>query len=280
MGIGEIHFNYDYNEKILEHLHNVELIILNDFIKICEENNLQYHLHAGTLLGAVRHEGFIPWDDEIDIGMFREDYEKFLKIMETEYQDKYYLINWKTEYNITEEIYTPKSFMCLKNTKLIRDTNIGIFIDISVIDNKPQNSIEHFIFLKEIKLINTLFFIFPAFKNNTYSTSFRRMIGNTIKHLFKLFHITPNLMSKFFTKIILKYEKKTRYVCDISYFYSNTLDISLFKEYKKVKFENLYAYIPKQYDDILKSYYGNYMQIPKESERENHVFDNIDFGEY
>ena len=68
--------------ETLQHIKDVELLILKDFIDICDENNIDYFLFFGTEIGAVRHQGFIPWDDDIDVIMFRDDYEKFLKIME------------------------------------------------------------------------------------------------------------------------------------------------------------------------------------------------------
>ena len=70
------------NEETLNHIKHIELMILEDFIKICEDNDIEYYLIYGTQIGAVRHQGFIPWDDDIDVILFREDYEKFLRIME------------------------------------------------------------------------------------------------------------------------------------------------------------------------------------------------------
>ena len=65
-------------KEILQHIKDVELLILKDFIDICDENKIDYYLFFGTEIGAVRHQGFIPWDDDIDVIMFREDYEKCL----------------------------------------------------------------------------------------------------------------------------------------------------------------------------------------------------------
>ena len=81
----------NYNQDILDKLHKVELEILDDFVKICNKNNLTYFLTGGTMLGAVRHNGFIPWDDDIDIGMPRKDYDEFIKIAPKELGNKYYL---------------------------------------------------------------------------------------------------------------------------------------------------------------------------------------------
>ena len=76
-------------EDTLQHIKDVELLILNDFINICDENNIDYYLFFGTEIGAVRHQGFIPWDDDIDVILFREDYEKFLKVMEEKNSEKF-----------------------------------------------------------------------------------------------------------------------------------------------------------------------------------------------
>ena len=79
-----------YNEDELAKLHAVELDILAEIIRICEENDLTYFTFAGTTLGAVRHRGFIPWDDDLDIGMLRQDYEKFIKIAPTSLSNAYF----------------------------------------------------------------------------------------------------------------------------------------------------------------------------------------------
>ena len=71
-------------------------MILKDFIKICEENDLTYYMYAGSLLGAIRHNGFIPWDDDLDVIMFRDDFEKFKKIFNSP-NDKYKLLSIETE---------------------------------------------------------------------------------------------------------------------------------------------------------------------------------------
>ena len=82
-----------YEPEILKQVQQMELEILKDFMCVCEENGLRYFGFAGTGIGAIRHGGFIPWDDDIDIAMPREDFEKAMEIIEKQYSDKYYVLN-------------------------------------------------------------------------------------------------------------------------------------------------------------------------------------------
>ena len=83
----------EYDEKTLKKIHEVELEILKDFMDICDRHDLTYFGIAGTGIGALRHQGFIPWDDDIDVALPRDDFEKFLKYLEREMGDKYLIMN-------------------------------------------------------------------------------------------------------------------------------------------------------------------------------------------
>ena len=85
-----------YEPSVLKRLQETELSILKDFVAICEANGLEYYGIAGTGIGAIRHGGFIPWDDDIDIAMPRKDFEKMVSVVEREYKDRYYIVNaWR-----------------------------------------------------------------------------------------------------------------------------------------------------------------------------------------
>ena len=132
------------DEDTLQHIKDVELLILKDFIEICDENNLDYFLFFGTEIGAVRHQGFIPWDDDIDIAMFRDEYEKLLEIMEEKRSDKYTMLD--SRYN--EEYFFQFGRMSLNNThwgefwdKYV-SFKLGMHVDLFVLDRVPNNKIK------------------------------------------------------------------------------------------------------------------------------------------
>ena len=86
-----------YDQETLDKIQKVELDMLRDFDAMCEKHGIQYFAVGGTTIGCVRHKGFIPWDDDIDIGMVREDFEKFLRVANTEYGDKYSVLNFESD---------------------------------------------------------------------------------------------------------------------------------------------------------------------------------------
>ena len=125
------------NERLLQ-LSELDLLI--EFDRICKKYSIRYFLVGGTLLGAIRHKGFIPWDDDIDVGIMREDYELFLKVCPKELHKDYQLCNWDND-----NFPLPFSKLRIKGTQLIEessmdtDINKGIYIDVFVFD-KVSNS--------------------------------------------------------------------------------------------------------------------------------------------
>ena len=136
-----------YEDKELKRLQSMEMGILKDFMKICDENGLRYFGVAGTGIGAIRHGGFIPWDDDIDIALPREDYEKFIKLVEEKMGDKYYVLN--AEHNPNFPLMTTR--LCIRGTKFVENAlknincDLGIFLDIYAYDNYPDNDFLFFI---------------------------------------------------------------------------------------------------------------------------------------
>ena len=136
----------------------MELMILKDFIKICEENDLTYYMYAGSLLGAIRHNGFIPWDDDLDVVMFRYDFEKFKEVFMESPNPKYELLCNETE----KDYFHLLSKLMLKDTLFEEswvnqvDFHIRINIDIFVLDDLSDDNLKRRYQLKKSFLYNKL----------------------------------------------------------------------------------------------------------------------------
>ena len=127
----------DYGNELL---HKVLLSAMKDIDRICRKNGLRYYLHAGTLLGAMNHKGFIPWDDDVDISLVREDYEKLLQILQDEYADIYFVHNYKSDPSYRNN----RTVLRVLGTKVIHyhenpeNMHPEIAVDIVPLDSAPD----------------------------------------------------------------------------------------------------------------------------------------------
>ena len=274
----------EYDDKTLRHLQKLELMILKDFIKICEENNLDYYIYGGSLIGTIRHEGFIPWDDDLDVIMFREDYDKFKQIFNSSENDKYYLLCSENE----EDYFYLFSKLVLKGTVFEErwvnqvNFNLGINIDIFVMDDLSDNKIKRFFQLKKAFFYNKLL-IMSKIKVPDLSGPLL-IITNFIHFILKLLRINPKNIQKWYYNFIMSYHNvDASEVFDVAVTveeYPQIFNKKGFKPIQKFKFEDIEVNVPNNYDEILTSIYGDYMQLPPLEDRYNHITREIDFGKY
>ena len=270
----------DYDDTELKHLQNLELMILKDFIHLCDKNNLDYYIYGGSLLGAVRHKGFIPWDDDIDMIMFRDDFEKFKEIFMASDNDKYELLSYETN----DEYFFLFSKLILKNTKFeewwVNQVNftVGINIDIFVLDYVSDSKIKGFFQVKSCRLLDKLS-VLSVIKLEGYPF-FIQLISNFINFIFRLFHIKPATIRRPCLNLLCRYDN-TKRVCDISALnHPQIYNVDDFLNGTKIRFEDIEVNAPSNYHNILQQIYGDYMKLPPEEERYNHITENFDFGDY
>lgn len=271
-----------YDEETLKHLQKVQIMILKDFIKICEENNLTYFVYGGTLLGTIRHQGFIPWDDDIDVIMFRDEFEKLNKILETEINEKYHFVNVLNE----ETYHFTWGRLFLKNTILKEwwweqvDYTPNIFIDVFILDNIPDNKIKRFIHMKSSFILNQLtMYAFIKFDNDS---KFKKIIQQTIHYLLKILPISSYSIKKKCVNTYKKYQfEDCEQVCDFPAICQMPIyDKKDWLPLKTAKYEDIYVNIPNNPDKILTRIYGDYMKLPPKESRFRPAPEEIDFGEY
>ena len=260
------------------------LKILKEVHKICEENNIKYFLSDGTLIGAIRHQGFIPWDDDLDIGMLREDYEKFCKIAPQILSENFILQNFQTDKGYGLQF----GKVILKNTvwieKVAKNTNrqwSGIYIDIFTYDNITENK-------KMQKLINRLYIFIQGLiliKFKYINISNYESMAKKLKYVLKKIYlctISKKLLIYIRDSICKRYLNKSKTLVTKygGNFYKNQNPYNFYKDLTLQKFEDTSFYIPKNYDKILKNLYGNYMEIPPIEKQRQHGIEYFDFGNY
>lgn len=262
------------NEQ-LKKLKKIELDIMKEFIFTCQKFNLKYYIVGGTLLGAVRHHGFIPWDDDIDIAMPREDYEMFLTKATNELPSHYFVQTIETDLNYLQCFGKIRN----SNTTFIEssashlDINHGIFIDIFPLDYYPEEKSKQ----NRLEIMKKIYSyrVSCCFNKNIQRSLVDRAKSGLILLLY------PNI-----NKVLRKREKLYKSVPESHLWVNNggawgqkeIVPIEWFEEGIDVKFEGLTVKAPKEYDKLLTQVYGDYMKLPPiEKQCGHHYIDVIDF---
>lgn len=278
-----------YEQAELDRIHKMELEILVDFMTICEKNHLHYFALAGTGIGAIRHGGFIPWDDDIDIGLPRADFEKFIRIVEAEMGDKYYVLNIEHD----PKFPLTSTRLCIRGTRFVErafmdvDCPLGIFLDLYAFDNLADGK---FAYQKQVwtawfwsKLIILRSIRRPVLYQSGLKAKMIWAACGLVHDAMVLCRISPQWLYKHCKKNLTKYNyKKTKrfgYPCDTNPHWNTLYKEDTFPT-KRWKFENVKLRFPKEMEKMLHGFYGDtYMQLPPEEKRKTHYPYILDFGD-
>lgn len=258
--------NMENRQLSQEEIKEIQLEILCNIDSFCERNNIRYSLAYGTLLGAIRHKGYIPWDDDIDVMMPRPDYERFLnefpkindrfQLQTYINDDSYFLAFAKVYDNRTEQIIFP--------------TRTGVFVDIFPVDGIPEDLPKRDQYInRKLKLIYKD--ILYTCNNLSYRPG--NKLFNVIKYYLKQI-ITPQ-RDKTISKLDELWKK---YPFESSKFVGVIVDVDakvhkgqvrrdVFEKYTTAVFEDKEFKIIENYKEFLQSQYGDFLQLPPEEDR-------------
>lgn len=248
-------------------------VVINILFKIddiCRKHNLEYMIFYGTLLGAVRHKGMIPWDDDVDIVMPRKDFQKLSQILNC----NEYPINFIDIDHFPDTIY-PQGKVCDKST-VMREKNFkkvkdyGAFVDVFPLDYAPNDykkRMKEKKYLRRLILLETHCSRTGFEKSDSIKTNFLRLIAFLLSRL-----ITPQfLLRKINDYVTEKSNTKTDYY---RVFGGGIFPVKWLSERSEIEFEGRNLFAPRNTDIVLQACFGDYMELPPEEERVNkHSFE-------
>lgn len=261
----------------LQHLQSVLLMMASDIDKLCRDNNIEYFLDGGSTLGAIRHKGFIPWDDDFDIIMDDANYKKFITVCKEKLnRNKYYLqeglVDWSANFS--------KIRLCgtrfVESVNPIEDPNRqGIFIDVFRMDNAPSNKMAQIIQYTFAKIL-------LAYQLNQYGYQGKTIMKKFVSLISKICNI--KIVRNFFYQQVEKYNiKDTEYVgsfFDKTTFRNAIIARKIWGKPKYVQFENILLPVQEYYEEYLTIIFGDYMTPPPIDKQIPIHKTQIDFGIY
>lgn len=254
-------------------LQKTEFQLLRQFSAVCEKLNIKYFLLCGSALGAVKYHGFIPWDDDIDVGMFRKDYERFLQAAPKLLPKDVFLQSYKTDnnyFNIFAKLRNSNTAYIEKTYSKI-DINHGVYIDIFPLDGYPlkkseQNSLERKKLFYKQRLSS-------LFDNPS-------LLKKILKMPLRFITLNPQKTAEKYEKLISSYDADTSPIICNHGNWQGKLEYAPAEQYgngKVAEFEGLAVRVPEKFDEYLMQKYGDWRaELPKNEQVGHHFYEVCD----
>lgn len=270
----EVRCDYTVTKDIKE-VWAIEIDLLMQLDEVCKKHNLKYYITDGTMLGTVRHKGFIPWDDDIDVTMFRDDYEKLLKVAETEFKYPYFL---QTEYSDPgclrghAQLRNSATTGILKTEEGKFKFNQGLFLDVFVMDNVIDDKKLYEQQKKDAekyrkRAVKYARWSTRYYKQNTWQSKVKGILYPVVNPFLRKTKLEEKNFRKF-EEVCKRYNNmETKYVTTLEF----SFDIerwgkrlkSYFDKVEYMPFEFIKLPISVDYDEMLRNDYGDYMVFKK-----------------
>lgn len=278
-----------------DELRQVQLVILSvldDVVSFCEQNNIRYSLGGGSALGAVRHQGFIPWDDDVDLDMPRADYNRFVKLFPQQFAEKY---------SVRCPELTPQDGLAmlrvrLKGTKArmhedYANDDCGVFVDVFVIENAYNSPIRRWCQGMSCMMVGLFHSCRRFYRDKDFYLDFAKEDKQFCKAV-RIKALIGKLLSfksmESWTKTLVRVysqckDDNSEYVSVPSgrgHFFDELYRRADFVETRKIAFEGRQLDVPKDAEGYLAHHYGDYMTLPSKQEQEHHAYLELDLGDW
>ncbi len=272
-----------YSAEQIEKIQKIEIDILKEVVRICEENDIKYFTVGGTTLGAIRHNGFIPWDDDIDVGMMRDDYEKFITIASEQLREGYTIQHYRTNKKVpwyhakvmkTGTLFVEK---CVQHI----DTERGLFVDIMPFDYIPEDEASLKKYRRNVFFWRQVFITKSILLPSSFMSTWKTIVLTGFRCMFRIL-ILPCSKERAYNKLqaaITKYNSSGSKRVSSRGHQGCECDFDDIFSPVEHDFSGLKVRIPKNYECILRNMYGDYMKLPPEDKRIGHAPEVLDFGE-
>lgn len=280
----------DYDDpKMLHRIQELLTHILSEFDRVCSELGIPYVVYGGTAIGAVRHSGFIPWDDDVDVCMLRDDYERFLTEAPTVLKPEYFIANSRTDVEFPNMF----SVLGLRGTEFISEFikhspyKMPLSIDIFPFDKVPSSSRKYKMQVKEAWFWGRMMYLQgtpkPYLGFDSLLAKAIHAVTSVAYGAMKILQVSPGTLQNRWERAARRFEGSNG-----SRFTDYTdrdpkaweVDVSDLLPSIGTSFEEITVQMPRKYNDILTRGYGDYMSLPPEAKRKNHQPYHVDLGRY